>query len=355
MFGTISLKRLRKKKSFFFHIALARKGILSLKMSAFWHFFLQHFSTIWSQYFVSPYVLPTVFALCFRKWHSIEGAYIIFTLSNIFFFGCEFLYLSVVTSLFLAFGDLIIPPFGFGAGFPIFLALHALVLHFPDAHPTNMPASFLPPFYGDCFWIFNFLFVAYSSPRFSWKWYPFQISLGIGISILCTGLAFGIQHWVYLAYPGWEMTDVPTIAVSCMVAAFSIWLLLLLTARRLPDWLQSLQILTGNPGIEPIVRIVITVLILGFALSGFLFLHPYQATLWLLFWIVAYPVALSFTRGEPLKEASLVQIYVAGLKQVPVVGQVFGAYAGKSSTSSPDTSSGEDPRKPGPASPKTGP
>lgn len=87
--------------------------------------------------------------------------------------------------------------------------------------------------------------------------------------------------------------------------------------------------------IEPIVRIVITVLILAFALSGFLFLQPYQATLWLLFWIIAYPVALSFTRGEPLQGSNLVEIYIAGLKQVPVVGQIFAAFTGNTSPRPP--------------------
>jgi hypothetical protein len=96
------------------------------------------------------------------------------------------------------------------------------------------------------------------------------------------------------------------------------------------------------------MRILITVLILAFALSGFLFLQPYQATLCLLFWIIAYPVALSFTRAEPLKGAGLTEIYIAGLKQVPVVGQIFAAHMG-------NLPSGRSPSPPTDNDPEAGP
>lgn len=69
------------------------------------------------------------------------------------------------------------------------------------------------------------------------------------------------------------------------------------------------------------MTILITVILLGFAFAGFFFLPAYQATLWLFFWIVAYPPALAFARAEPLPSKDLVTIYKAGLAQIPFIGK----------------------------------
>jgi hypothetical protein len=70
--------------------------------------------------------------------------------------------------------------------------------------------------------------------------------------------------------------------------------------------------------------------ILTFALMGF-FLTDYKATLWLLFLIVAYPIVISFTRGNPMRGSDLKEIYDMGIRQIPVVGQIFSASTGNPS------------------------
>jgi len=59
---------------------------------------------------------------------------------------------------------------------------------------------------------------------------------------------------------------------------------------------------------------------------------------------IAYPVALSFTRGEPLREKSLVEIYATGLKQVPVIGRIFAAQAGSPRIKNADPPPVNDPK-----------
>src|SRR5262249_15559386 len=76
------------------------------------------------------------------------------------------------------------------------------------------------------------------------------------------------------------------------------------------------------------MNILITLLVLGFALAGFGILEAYKATLWLVFLIVSSPVAVSFSdpvvRRE-LGEQSLLDMYKAGLKQIPLIGRLFAA------------------------------
>jgi hypothetical protein len=71
-----------------------------------------------------------------------------------------------------------------------------------------------------------------------------------------------------------------------------------------------------DPTIESFVRIVFV------AMFGFC-LQPYNATLWLLFWIISCPIMLSLIRGAPLKGTDVKAMYIAGIKQVPVVGRIF--------------------------------
>jgi hypothetical protein len=120
--------------------------------------------------------------------------------------------------------------------------------------------------------------------------------------------------------------------VSLPIAAagygMSIWVLLCFAVtfpgKHPIRWAQ----LATHPLMEKFMPVIISIVILAFALSGFLFLQAFQATLWLLFWVTAYPVALSFTRGAPLGGEKLVDIYKAGLTQVPFIGQLFATFIG---------------------------
>ena len=77
---------------------------------------------------------------------------------------------------------------------------------------------------------------------------------------------------------------------------------------------------------DQIWKIVISVILLGFALAGFIWLSWTSAALWLIFLIVAYPVALAFTTAEQsMDNRNLVEIYKAGLRQVPIIGKLFGS------------------------------
>jgi hypothetical protein len=101
------------------------------------------------------------------------------------------------------------------------------------------------------------------------------------------------------------------------------------------------------------LKVLLTIVILGFALSGFFFLQPFQAVLWLLFWIVSYPVALAFTTGESLKGAEMVEIYKQGLTQVPVVGQIFAAWSAKTSDKKSVEKGKIDAKESGPENPSS--
>jgi hypothetical protein len=71
-------------------------------------------------------------------------------------------------------------------------------------------------------------------------------------------------------------------------------------------------------------KIAISIVLLSFALAGFFWLQWYSALLWLIFLVVSYPVALAYTAAEQsLDNRDLVQIYKAGLKQVPIIGKLL--------------------------------
>jgi hypothetical protein len=76
---------------------------------------------------------------------------------------------------------------------------------------------------------------------------------------------------------------------------------------------------------EIIWKIIISIILLGFALAGFIFLPWASAILWLFFLIIAYPVALAFTMAkQSMDNRNLVEIYKAGLRQIPVIGRFLG-------------------------------
>jgi hypothetical protein len=128
--------------------------------------------------------------------------------------------------------------------------------------------------------------------------------------------------------------------VSLPVAAagwgMSIWVLLCFavtfSGKHPIQWAQ----LARHPLMEVLMPVIISVVILAFALSGFLFLQAFQATLWLIFWVAAYPVALAFNRGDPLRGEQLVEIYKAGLTQIPFIGQFFATSMGRPPTTPKD-------------------
>jgi hypothetical protein len=300
--------------------------------------FLKHLWTIWSQFFVSPYVVPAVALLVLRWRQTGDGSDRSF-LVTVTLYLTHFAEISIGSSLLISLGVPSSSP-------AELLAWYALHFYF------NSTAISLDPslFYEDiCFQFWMIFCIPFPPLK---KSVPVMVIASFLLLCLCWGLAFGIQHFVYLLNFGWSTDDVALVANFSFVAAVTLWIGLVLSVQYLSVPFQRLINRGTTDTIEPIVRIVITVLILAFALSGFFFLQPFQATLWLLFWIIAYPVALSFTRGEPLKGAALTEIYVAGLKQVPVLGQIFAAYMGKPSHRPPDSPpENKDP----PPDPKIGP
>jgi hypothetical protein len=71
---------------------------------------------------------------------------------------------------------------------------------------------------------------------------------------------------------------------------------------------------------EMIFKIIIAIILLGSAFAGFMWLPPTGAVLWLVFLIVAYPVALAFTTAQQsMDNHNLVEIYKAGVNQIPVL------------------------------------
>jgi hypothetical protein len=110
--------------------------------------------------------------------------------------------------------------------------------------------------------------------------------------------------------------------VSAPVAAIGLGMASWVLVRFLRTYMKRHRVAVRLS--EAGMNIIITVIILSFALAGFWFLPTIsKCILWMLFWIVAYPVALSFTRGRPLQGEHLVEIYKAGLTQVPVLGKLF--------------------------------
>jgi hypothetical protein len=76
---------------------------------------------------------------------------------------------------------------------------------------------------------------------------------------------------------------------------------------------------------DQVLKIITSIILLSFALAGFIWLSWPRAFLWLIFLIVAYPVALAFTTAkQSMSNKSLTEIYKKGLLQVPVLGKFFG-------------------------------
>jgi hypothetical protein len=83
--------------------------------------------------------------------------------------------------------------------------------------------------------------------------------------------------------------------------------------------------ISSKPSREQIWKIVISIILLSFALAGFVWLPLYSAILWLIFLVVAYPVALAYTTAkQSMDNRTLTKIYKAGLTQVPIIGKLFG-------------------------------
>jgi hypothetical protein len=101
-------------------------------------------------------------------------------------------------------------------------------------------------------------------------------------------------------------------------------------AWLLGNWLRRAKSSSPSPNrrliIEAVIRIITSVVVLGSAFCGFFFLPAYQATLWLIFWIVAYPVALAFATGEALGQSNLVKLYSKGVEQIPILGQLYSSF-----------------------------
>jgi hypothetical protein len=310
--------------------------------------FLKHLSTIWTQFFGSPYFFPAICSILLWDWPQDSGRLFVL-IGGLLVVVYNFSAITALTSVIAALVDFFHG--SMGAGMSPILAAYALQEHFKIKDYTWLTdPPYLALFYPDSYWTFFYFYVGFLARKRGIV--SFLVTLVVVHTVLL-GLAFGVQHFIYSSGFGGDAGEVQIVAVGSMAAAFSIWILMQYVVGLLSTAFQGLIYSTGNAIIEPILRIAITVLILAFALSGFFFLQAYQATLWLLFWIIAYPVALSFTRGEPLKAAGLVEIYVAGLKQVPIMGQIFASYIGKPSTTSPDAPSGDNARKPGSRSPKS--
>lgn len=71
---------------------------------------------------------------------------------------------------------------------------------------------------------------------------------------------------------------------------------------------------------EMVLKIIIAVILLAFGFASFKWLPPIGAVLWLIFVIVAYPVALAYTTAQQsMDNHNLAEIYKAGIGQIPVL------------------------------------
>ena len=91
---------------------------------------------------------------------------------------------------------------------------------------------------------------------------------------------------------------------------------------------KSTEVLKVNKddksGKEHFWKMLISIILLSIALAGFIWLPWYSSILWLIFFIVAYPVALAITSAkQSMDNRNLIEIYKAGLTQVPVLGKFF--------------------------------
>jgi len=253
-------------------------------MAAFWENFLKHEFLIWKEFFVSPYIFPTALtALYFvqERARPTWSSFLFWQLAVILQFCVCTLLASAVMCVFGSEHVSMSPAL---AGYP---------LYFRFGLSSDVVNSILAQsnFYNHGYFAFYLFFIGVVAPVAGKT--PFALIVGIVLSYVvvsvCLGLAFGIQHWILSFDWGWRPQDVPSVANIALPLAFSLWLLLLLVIKPLSTSFQRLISESESDILEPIMRIVITVLILAFALSGFSFLQPYQATLWLLFWIIVLP------------------------------------------------------------------
>jgi hypothetical protein len=70
-------------------------------------------------------------------------------------------------------------------------------------------------------------------------------------------------------------------------------------------------------------KIFVSILVLGFGLSGFWILDPYKGVLWLIFFVLAYPPALAFTAAGKIPAGDLKEIYKIGVSQIPILGGII--------------------------------
>src|SRR5271166_3933972 len=126
-------------------------------MAAFFGLFLKHLTTIWSQFFVSPYVLPTALSLALFDGVDIEDAPIAKTLGDALFLVPAFAIISIFTALIQAILGLL--NLSLGVGFAPLLAYHAWQTHFQFEDGSFINDSL---FYGDCYWMFFFFYCTVS-------------------------------------------------------------------------------------------------------------------------------------------------------------------------------------------------
>jgi von Willebrand factor type A domain-containing protein len=83
--------------------------------------------------------------------------------------------------------------------------------------------------------------------------------------------------------------------------------------------------MTNKPHTQSSANLPLTVVVLAFALAGFVLITWPGNLLWLIFWIVAYPLAIGFGTGQQLQNGDLVEVYKAGVAQIPVLGKLINA------------------------------
>jgi len=94
------------------------------------------------------------------------------------------------------------------------------------------------------------------------------------------------------------------------------------------DWAKGnlKESVTGQG--EPIMRIIVSIVILAFAVAGFYLLHLGQGFLWLVFLLLGYPLALAITvKPDAISEQTILEMYKFGAQQIPGVGQVIMKFA----------------------------
>ena len=172
---------------------------------------------------------------------------------------------------------------------------------------------------------------------FAWQWRSLfldQALIRAGVRILLfTSVALPLGATIVSAVPRVAYSpfaDNPVAADVWGTSAFMlVWVVLLALGRTVKSALVSVRasIQQSNLAGES-MRLLTLVVTLGIGLLGFYLLQPNMiiAALWLVFVVVASPLAVVVVSTDGYDQAGLLEMYKAGLAALPMIGRFFSAH-----------------------------